>query len=273
VRRRNFTAGFLGLGVGLAAGVAVAQTVPSPDARIRKGKLAIDEVIAALGGQNFLTMRNRVERGRAYSFYREQVTGLSIATIYTEYAGDPEPGKLGLRERQAFGKKEDSAILFLDGQGFDVTFRGARPLPEKQLERYFLSTRHNIFYVLRQRLKEPGLFFEYVGLDVIENQTVNIIDVIDDNNEKITVWVNANTHLPVRQRWYRRDEANGDKFEEVTRFTKYHQSGGVTWPMSLQRERDTEKIAEIYDEHVTINADLKAGLFTLPSGIPILPTK
>jgi hypothetical protein len=267
VTRRVFAAGLLG------SVVAPAQFAPSPDARLRKGKLVIDQVIAALGGQNFLTMRNRVEHGRAYSFYREQVTGLSGATIYTEYTGDPEPGKLGLRERQAFGKKEENAILFLDGQGFDVTFRGARPMAEKQLERYFLSTRHNIFYVLRQRLKEPGLIFEYVKEDVVENQTVDVIDIFDDNNEKITVWLNIFTHLPVRQRWYRRDEASGDKFEEVTRYSIYRQSGGVTWPMSTQRERDTEKITEIYDDHVTINAELKPGLFTLPSGIPILPAK
>jgi hypothetical protein len=84
--------------------------------------------------------------------------------------------------------------------------------------------------------------------------------------------VNANTHLPVRQRWYRRDEATRDKFEEITRFTKYREAGGgITWPMGLQRERDTEKIAEIYDERVSINAPLKPDLFTLPSGIPLLP--
>jgi hypothetical protein len=266
VTRRAFAAGLL------AAPLLHGQTKAPVETRAQKGQRAIQQVIAALGGQNFLTMRNRVEHGRAYTFYREQLTGLSVATIYTEYTGEPEPGKLGLRERQAFGKKEDSAVLFLDGQAFDVTFRGARPLKDEQLERYFLSTWHNIFYVLRQRLREPGLIFEYTGQGVVENQTVDIIDLFDQNNENITIWVNANTHLPVRQRWYRRDEATRDKFEEITRFTKYREAGGgITWPMGLQRERDTEKIAEIYDERVSINAPLKPDLFTLPSGIPLLP--
>ena len=30
-------------------------------------------------------MRDRIESGRAYSFYREQVSGLSIAKVYTRY--------------------------------------------------------------------------------------------------------------------------------------------------------------------------------------------
>jgi hypothetical protein len=256
----------------LAAPALKSQTKAPAESRTQKGQRVIQDVISALGGQNFLSMRNRVEHGRAYTFYRENITGLSIATIYTEYIGEPEPGKLGIRERQAFGKKEDSAVLFLDGQGFDITFRGARPLPDKQIERYYLSTFHNIFYILRQRLKEPNLVFEYSRLEVVENQTVDKVEFYDQNNENITLWINVHTHLPIRQRWYRRDELNGDKFEEVTHFSKYRMVGeGVTWPMSLQRERDTEKIAEIYDESVQINADLKSDLFTLPSGMPILP--
>src|SRR5580658_1278348 len=58
-----------------------AQTFPS-DPRAKK---AIDDAVEALGGQRFLTMQDRVESGRAYSFYRDKISGLSIATIYTEY--------------------------------------------------------------------------------------------------------------------------------------------------------------------------------------------
>jgi hypothetical protein len=161
--------------------------------------------------------------------------------------------------------------LFLDGQAYEVTFRGARPLPDEQLERYYLSTWHNFFYILRQRLKEPNLVFEHTGQDVVENQSVDILDIFDQNNEKVTVWISSTTRLPVKQRWYRRDEKAGDRFEEVTRFTKYRNAGsGVMWPMDLQRERDTEKLAEIYDEEVKINPPLKSDLFTLPSGLKIL---
>src|ERR1041385_5727597 len=96
------------------------------------GKRTIDEAVAALGGQAFLNMADRIESGCAYSFYREELSGLSIAKIYTRYLTRPEPripAYIGVRERQTFGKNEESgAVLFADGQGFEVTFRGARPI-------------------------------------------------------------------------------------------------------------------------------------------------
>src|ERR1700733_10811985 len=97
----------------LFLGALLAQT------RAEKGKQALDDVINALGGSNYLKMQNRVETGRAVTLYREQLTGLSHARIYTEYLRAPEPGKLGVHERQFFGKKLDSSVLYLDGKGYD----------------------------------------------------------------------------------------------------------------------------------------------------------
>ncbi len=244
--RRAFTA--------LAAGGAAGLPLRAAETRATRGKRLLDESVAALGGENFLKMRDRKEVGRAYTFYNEQLTGLSVAHLYTRYTDNPEPGKLGLMERQTYGKKEDSATLFLDGQGFEVTFRGARPLPDALLERYFLTTRSNFLYIVRQRLKEPDLIFEHTGSEVVENQSVEILDIFDEENNNITVYLNSATKLPIRQKFYRRDPLNKYKIEEVTRFSKFKRTAnGVMWPLDLQRERDTEKLTEIYDDSVTID--------------------
>src|SRR5215208_6338167 len=94
-----------------------------------RGKRIVDEALEALGGEKFLTMNNRVEDGRAYSFYRDQLTGLSRAKIYTHYTQKPG-APVGQRERQAFGKDEDYLVLFLEDKAYQVTFRGAKPLAE-----------------------------------------------------------------------------------------------------------------------------------------------
>jgi hypothetical protein len=254
-----------------AALAAAALPVRAAESRAERGKRLVRDTVAALGGQNFLNMRDRTEIGRAYSFYREKLTGLSRAKIYTRYAGTPEPGKLGIQERQVLGKKEEDAVLFLDGQGFEVTFRGARPLPAATLKRYHDSTWHNFLYILRRRLDEPGLVFEHTASDVSENQQVDILDIFDAENENVTVYLSRLSKFPVHQRWYRRDQQTRDRFEEVTRFSKFHTAGkGVQWPLDLQRERDTEKISEIYDETVTIDTGLADTLFQLPSGIKML---
>lgn len=239
------------------------------ETRAEKGKKTLDQVINALGGPNLLNMQNRVETGRAVTVYRNQLTGLSHAKIYTEYLRTA-PGKLGVHERQFFGPKQESSVLFLDGKGWDISYRGARALDAETLERYRLSMRHSFFYILRQRLKEPGLEVELTGHEVVENQSSDVLDIYDANNENVTVWVNSFTHLPVRQRWYRREKDTGYRYEEVTHYTKYRQSGGINWPMDLQRERDGDRVAEIYNEEIKFNQSLKEDIFVLPPDIKVL---
>ena len=233
--------------------------------RAEKGKETLDLVINALGGSNFLNMQNRVETGRAVTLDRDQLTGLSHSKIYTEYLRPPAPGKLGLHERQYFGFKQEASVLFLDGKGWEINFKGVRPLDTETLERHYLSTRHNFFYILRQRLKEPGIAIELSGHEVVENQSADVLDIYDADNEKVTVWVNSFSHLPIRQRWYRREKDTGYRYEELTHFTKYRQFNGITWPMDLQRERDGNKVAEIYNEDVKFDQPLKESIFEAPS--------
>lgn len=254
----------------VAAGMASAQSAQE------KGKRIVEAALAALGGERFLSMRDRIETGRAYSFYNEQLRGLSVAKIYTRYLTRPDPPKpdfLGLRERQAFGKNEDSAILFTeDGKGWQITFRGARPVAEALLARFRDTTQRNFFYILRQRLGEPGLIMESRGSDVWSNMPVEIVDITDADNRVTTVYIHSSTNLPVRQVFYRRDPQTKERHEEVTIFSKYRDvGGGVQWPHVIQRERDGEKIYEMYSDNVVVNQGLKDDLFTLPVTIKVLP--
>ena len=256
--------------------LAAAQiAAPAAETRQDRAKRVIDEAVAALGGQNFLQMRDRVETGRAYSFYREQLSGLTVAHIYTRYLTRPEPpvpGFFGQRERQAFGKDQSSAVIFNEkGDGYEITFRGARPMPDASIARYKDSMLHNVLYILRMRLGEPGLIFDSQGADVRENQPVEIVDIVDSENRSVTVYFNRSTKLPIYQVFKRRNPEDKQWDTEVTRFSKYRDvGGGVMWPFAIERERNGEKIYQMYAESVTINQDLTDDLFTLPANMKIL---
>ena len=259
--------------------LAPAACMRAQTANVRRGREIVDLVVQALGGPKFLAMEDRTEAGRMYSFYREQLRGLSKATLYTRYLTPPEgppDGKVYTRERQSFyreAKKEDYAILFDEQNGWNITFRGASPLAPDAVARYRDTTLRNIFYILRQRLKEPGLIIEFSGSEVVDNIPVQRVTFTDSDNTSVAADFHTSTHLPVRQVFYRRDPITRERRQELTRFDKYRDVGGVMWPFNLQRERDGERIFQLYSEQVTINNSLTDDLFTLPLDMKVLPRK
>lgn len=257
----------------LTALIAVSGLGVRAETPEQRGKRVVDECVQALGGDRYLNMQNRVETGNVYSFYRESLTGLSIAKIYTRYDSGviDTAHDLAQHERDNYDKKEDYGTLFTDKEAFDVTYRGARPLPADRFTRYKETTLRDIFYILRVRLHEPGWSFESKGADVLETSAVEIVDLTDADNRTTTVYFDHLTKLPVRQVFYRRDPVTRDRNEEVTHFTKYRDAGGIQWPFAIERDRNGEKIYEIFSTSVEVDdPKVSNNLFVLPSTLKLL---
>lgn len=244
------------------AGAASALRAQTPQER---GRRLAEKAIQALGGDGFRQMQTRTETGRAYSFYNEQISGLSIARIYTKYRVTEQV------QRQVFGKKMDDAIILTPKSAWEVTYRGAKPLGDERTRQFRETTLHDIFYILRMRLNEPGLAIDSQGQDVIENQPVEVAEVFDAENRRVKVWFHRDSMLPVKQSFQLFDPIINDRREIVTRYAKYRQVGnGVQWPYDVERERDGEKIFELYAEKVTVGEPMNDSMFELPPGITIL---
>jgi hypothetical protein len=232
-----------------------------------RGKRVVNEALQAVGGKAYLAMEDRVETGRAYSFFRQELEGLSIAKIYTRYLRPFQ----SLSASANFDKDESSGVLNQDG-AWEITYRGARLLEPKRIENWRDGTLRNIFYILRQRLDEPGMDFYSRGSDLYENLPVEIVDITDADGLTVSVYFSSSTKLPVRQVLKRRNPEFKDFDTEETLFAKYRDvGGGVMWPFSIRRSRNGEKLYEIYSESVQINKNLKDDLFTLPAKLKILP--
>ena len=116
---------------GLAAAISLSAPALRAETQQEKGKRVVLEALEALGGLKFQGMRNRVESGRAYAFYRERLTGLAVARFYTKYL---EPTRTAPEipaqvQRQSLGKKEDQVVVYNEkGMGYILTYRGAKPM-------------------------------------------------------------------------------------------------------------------------------------------------
>ncbi len=236
-----------------------------------KGKQFCDQAIAALGGDRFLHMQNSMESGRVYSFFREQLSGLGIAKIYSEYLSEKPSKGLAIRQRQVFGKKQDYSVLFLSDQAWDITFRGARPISDEKWQRYLRTTENDILYILRVRYTEPGLQFDYIGTDVYQSKHVEIVDITDAQNRTVRVYFDHNTVLPVHEAFSWIDPETRYHNDEVTEFDKYRDvGGGIMWPYTIERSRNGYKTYQIFSEKVEVSQSLPPKTFELPPGAKVL---
>ena len=253
--------------------LAVSAALTAAETAEQRGKRVISEALTALGGEKFTSLQDRIEDGRAYSFYRDQLTGLSRAKVYTRYLNTAPEGGVAQRERQAFGKDEDYLVLFTEDKGYQITFRGAKPLDDERRRRYLESTRRNILYILRHRLKEPGMIFEGKGAEVWQNNPVEVVDITDAENNVVTVYFSRNTKLPMYQKYVLRDPVTKDRDEFSTAFAKYRDVGGVQWPYHIRSERNGSKTFEMFADNVVVNQGLTDDLFTLEAKMKVLPAK
>ena len=246
----------------------------SAQSRQEKAKQLLDKALVALGGQSFLNIRTLKKTGRAYSFYRHNLSGLAVMTLFDEFGElreHDDPDYLPVSRREVYTEKGDYYTLFRNGQGWEVTYLGARPLPDDTLHRYRISARRDIFYILRYRLDEPDMYFYYTGTEIVDNTPTHAIDITDGNNETLTVFLRMSDNLPVQQIYTRRDPKTRIPYEEKSIFSKYREVGWVTLPWNIQKQRDDDKIFEFFGRTAEVDGKLKPDTFKIGKKIQILP--
>jgi hypothetical protein len=251
--------------------VVLATALSAQTAPPNKGKEIVDQAVKALGGDRFLNMHTRHTNARIYSFFHDNMSGYDIANIYTQYRDDKSVKGVQICEREVLGKKQDYSYLFLENQGFDITFRGARPIPDENWARYIRTTTNDILYILRYHYGEPGMQYDYVGNQVLITNHVEVVDITYSNDNTVRVYFDYNTKLPVHQTFKWLDSETKEHNDEVTDFDKWRDAGdGVMWPFTVERQRNGYKIYQIFANKVEINPELPANIFDLPKGAQVL---
>ena len=258
----------------LPAAAVASSVTGTAESRQELGRRLLKECRDALGGERFLNVRNLVQTGRAYAFYRENIKGLAVITIYQNYGSiktDPEPDWLPVSRREVYTEKGDYYTLFENGQGWEVTFRGARPLPRERMVRYRESVRRDIFYFLRYRFEEPRMYYYHRGVEIIDNVPTDAIDVTDSLGDSVTYFLRQSDRLPVQQVYQRRDPKTKIVSEERTMYSKYRDVSGVTVPWNVRREEDGEKSFELFGRTAEVNPRVDASLYQLDKRLTVLP--
>jgi hypothetical protein len=231
----------------------------SPDQEnARRAKTTIEQAIQALGGQTYLTLRDREQQGRGYSFHHGRPNGSGgVFWSFTEF-----PDK----ERVELTKERDIAELYVGNKAWEITYKGPHPVEQKDLDDYLRRRRFSLDTVLRTWVNDPSVVLLFEGFAIAAQHPATQITLINAQNESVTLYFDSDTHLPVKKSFSWRDPTDRQKNVEEEVYENYRQVSGVMAPYNLTRYFNGDMTNQRFLNSVTINQRLDEAMFDPRSG-------
>jgi hypothetical protein len=254
-----------------------ASSAVPQDENSRKARALIDKAIAALGGQAYLSSKNRTEEGRFYSFYHGESRG--VGTPYRDYRQFPDKERfevikatnklipipiIGVIVVTGHAKDKEDLILIHDGDnGYEVTYKGAAKEEAKVTRAYVRRRLHSLDWVLRTWIKQPGVAFFYDGVTVAGEKAAEKVTVMNSNNDAVSVYIDQTTFLPVKTGYSFRDPDDHERSVEEELFDGYKPMQGIMTPQSVTRYMNGEMSAQRFITAVIYDRELSPDLFSV----------
>ncbi len=235
-----------------------AAAIPADQQNAHKAKELIDQAIQALGGQTYITIRDREQQGRGYAFHHGRPSG--GGDVFWSFMEFPD------KERVEYTKERDIARVFIGNKGYEITYKGAHPIEEKDLTDYLRQRQFSLDTVLRTWVNDPGVIFLYEGNAVAAQHPALRVTLINAKNESVTLDFDADTHLPVRKSFEWRDPVDRQKNLEEEIYENYRQVSGIMTPYNVTRYFNGDMSRQRFLFSVTINQGLNQAMFDPNSG-------
>ena len=222
-----------------------------------KSRQILDQTIQALGGPAYLNVNDMVREGRIYGFDRGELS--SPGDRFINYV------KFKARERIDFGKKGDIVYLNNNEEGWELDKQGVREMTPEAIESFLEGLRRDLDYVLRFRLQEERIQLYYLGTEFVDNRRAHAIEMVDDRQESLVLYIDARNYLPMQIRYRHQDVLSGEWVEVIEYYGKWVSVQGIQTPMAVSRERAGRRFFEAYFTSVKYNAGVDDTLFTRAS--------
>jgi hypothetical protein len=249
-------------------GWAQASAIPSAQgdetvAGSDKGRKLLDQMVEALGGPLWLNRQDMVLQGRLATFYK----------------GQPHEGAPGFEEYYRFKPfaervilvshfgvfiatdHKDLAEVFTPDAGYEVTYKGKKALPVKDVQDYQRRRAHSLETVVNDWLKQPGVLVTYEGAGMVERRYAEQVSVLTTSNDAVTLNLDATTHLPLSLTFQWRDPVYKDLNTDVQEFDDYHVVQGIATAYSITLLHNGDMTGQRFLTKVAYNSKLAADLF------------
>jgi hypothetical protein len=256
---RIFAAFVLAAMVALAAPVrTVAQEdVLTPDQSSAKAKQILQQAIAGLGGPAYLNVKDITVEAKLGQFdHSGQLRG--YAKII-DIAIPPD------KDRTENLPKRNIIEVRNGDKGWDLDRGGVSEATITDMATSQEDTKKDIDNILRHRIHEPGMIFRYGGLDVVDYEESDWVELVDSENRTFRIAISRSSHLPIRKVVDTRDANTRMRSEEIEYYSNYHPINGIQSPFQITRERNGIKIYQVFFDKFEYNTGVSPELFTKES--------
>ncbi|MGA8072019.1 MAG: hypothetical protein WB995_01005 [Candidatus Acidiferrales bacterium] len=228
-----------------------------PEQSAAKAKELIQKAVQALGGSEYLGVRDATCSGRISSFgHSGDLMGYEKFIDYS---------KLPDKDRSENLPKRNIIEIKNGDKGWVLDRGGVSEADEVSIAEFQEDIKTDIDHVLRDRWKESGTILRYLGPDVVDLKEADWIEFVDNENRSIRIAFAKATHLPLRKVLVTRDPGTRMRSETIEYYSNYHPIGGVIQPFQVTRERNGQKIYQAFIEECKFNTNPSDSLFTKES--------
>ena len=239
-----------------AAPVTRSQTSDeSGDKNAKQARAALDAMVSAMGGEAWLNMKNMMRQGHVAGFDHGQPG--EGTTDYWEYHAWPDQDRIDIT------KHRDVLQFYLGRQGWEVTYRGKKALPQEQVDDWLRRRDHSIETVVKTWLNDPKTIFVYEGQRLAERHLADQVTLISAQNESVTILMDTQTHLPLRRTFEWRDPVFKDKNLDAEEYDDYHTFDGIPTAFTITRFKNQDIVRQYFIVHVTYNQQLPADFWSV----------
>jgi hypothetical protein len=271
ITRQRFWVFFLLIASAAAQTAVSSPAAPPQDDNSRKARELLDQSIAALGGQAFLTYQSKSVEGRYYTFFHGQ--SKSVGTAFGAHSKYPDKDRhevLHLRNYHILlwtvgnvptKDKSDIVIIHNGTKGYEITFKGTAAESKKDTANFLRRREHSLDWVYRKWLNDPGVALFYEGTVVTSGKPADKVTVSNAQNDSVTLFLDQSTHLPVKKSYAWRDPV--DKFRNVEEeiYDAYKEVQGINTPHSITRYYNDEMSYQSFLTLVAYNQNVPDALF------------
>jgi hypothetical protein len=247
------------------------DTIPA-EKSTAMAKEIIQQMIAALGGNTYLTVRDSDctgrlsvfgaltgEPGGTAEFHTYWVFPYKYRREITTKQSMPIPVIGSIVDITKSGHRTD---VFNENQGWMLDQAGVEDVDPAVVATFQATVRTSFDNLIRHRLKEPDLEYRYRGEDVVDLKQADWVEITDTDQHGYRIAVDRGTHLPVRFVLTTLDPKTSEPTQDVVIYSNWHVVEGVQTSYGILREHDGKRTQQTSYDACKYNSGVLLELFT-----------